>query len=140
MNNQTRLRAIFWIRVVIILIFGFFVVVGLYYAYEYVFEPAYASVVGACEIKSSISDQYYTAGYYVPSTNQIYVMIPLRYDNSWEDRNRYMESEEYLRIVRHERCHRNQAEQGRLNNYCDELVKFWFDEVECYVSQDSTLP
>ncbi len=139
MNHKTK---IFIVSLGLLLIGFFLLLEGVYYSYEYIFEPAYYSVQVSCaEINEDelLSKGYVAGGKFVygsdnESKNGINIFIPLRYDNSWQDRNRYMESEEYSRTMRHENCHQNQFEDGG-GWSCQNKFRVFVDEVECYVKQ-----
>jgi len=139
MQYKTRLRGIFWIKVVITLLFIYFLVVGSYYAYSYIFEPAYASVMIDCRIKSASSMGYVVMAYYSPSDDEISIGVPKIYDDSWQARNEYMQTKEYDRSVRHEKCHQQQNLKSRLSSCSQTVFGFpiflFYDEVEAYLSQ-----
>ena len=100
--------------------------------YIYILEPSYVSVKTVCNNASF--EEYDTAGYYnscsdtisIVVTNEVYVNQSL-----FEE---YQQTEDYKRILKHEMCHRNQAEEGRLFS-CSNPVKLFFNEFECYVKQ-----
>ena len=139
MRNKTRRTLISVISSILILIGIFLLLEGAYYSYNYVFEPAYVSVVSGCGIRSAESMGYVTAGTFTynpsnKSQGKINIVIPSRYDDSWYERNRFMESDRYKRIMKHEVCHRRQHKNGVLGD-CSRKLLLYLNEVSCYTKQ-----
>jgi len=142
MKQKQLNNAIKTLKACLLFIVILFLLVWGIWAYNYVFEPSYASVVGACDIESSVSKRYVTAGTFGfgfknESMNGIKVVMPKDYSNEFNNnylRNRYMETKEYNMIVKHEKCHENQYLNNRLFG-CQNPVMLYFNEVECYIKQ-----
>ena len=102
-----------------------------YWAYDNVIEPAYVSTVDACGIRDAGEMGYIVAATYRPSNNSIVIKTP-----DYIDDESYKLTNEYKISLKHELCHRNQANENRLSG-CG-LNKFGFpgarmvDEIECY--------
>ena len=136
MKHKTK---VFIVVLGLLLIGGFLLLEGLYYSYFYIFEPAYYSVQVGCDVISEqelCNNGYRVGGNFVYGVNEtkINVFIPFKYDSSWQERNRYMESVEYSRTMKHENCHKNQFKNGRLWN-CEHKFRLYLNEVECYFKQ-----
>jgi len=108
----------------------FFLVEGFVYAYIYILEPSYVSVVSACEIRSAESFGYKTIGSFTvgslnESENGIKIYVPKK-DNP----------KEYQRTLKHEQIHRWQYEKfGAIALSCDHKILKYLGEVHAYIGQ-----
>ena len=115
----------------------FFILEGSVYAYFYVFEPSYMSVVDACGIRNIEEMGYETRGSFTigssnESENGIKIYYPEKYDSSWYMRNEYMKTKKYQRIMKHEKIHQWQYEHNLFFG-CNHKVLTYLNEVHAYV-------
>lgn len=154
MNRQktiTTIKILLWI--IGIILFS----IGSYFAYEYILEPSYVSLQGACFITYEEIEQKYgysIAGSFNPKDNSINIVIPSKYsqpkyifiesylreplyfyDNSWQGINAYKKTKQYKRVLKHELCHKRQLKQRRLGHCYTPRGRFklFLSEVECNV-------
>jgi hypothetical protein len=103
-------------------IFITIVVIGiLLLSINYIFFPAYLSVKSSCdpiEFEEKFGDKYEVVG-------------KVTIDLETNETEVFIADEEDIATIKHEECHINQFEKGRIKS-CNNLIGKYFNEVECY--------
>ena len=126
MENKPRGITRRIITYTILLLLLFFAVLGVIWTYGNIIEPSVVSAKHSCGILSDsdmIDIGYKTTGTFNISSGEIII----RY-------NEVEYSEEYYRVLRHERIHRQQLESLRLNS-CDRIFLLYLDEIEAKIME-----